>query len=382
MQNMMNQPVDSIEKKSKVKVHKEKDEKKEKVRYLIDDEYFSSHVQQQVMILFVDERYPTRKMQPFIPFISYMRNMLIGIFLFLFVRFPYAQVSIIGIIEIVYTIMILMLRTKAKRLDNIIDVFNTLTNSSFVSLKFLTVCNIDDDNRQQVVGRIMVGVLVINFIGNIVYVVYSIIMTVRDVLGCTGGDDKDETTTAMNSRWKHIIIYEYPVQPLVFDGQREATPIVVEELEEDMNGRPLVMPKPRMLKKSVLKKNVEVSGGVNGMQISIKKLKFSEVEQKEVEGKEREDMNGESIEEKVVFPKKVFIRGKKETMREREESSTKQKVIDDRNQPSSDKMGKKSKDGDVREDIGLYSRYKVEKMEIQDDIIEERISEEEVGLYY
>ena len=111
MNMKLNQPVDSKEKKSEVKDEKEKekddekkdDEKKEKVRYLIDDTYFSSQVQQQVMILFVDERYPTSKIQPFIPFISYMRNLLIGISLFLFAKSPRVQVFIVALIEIVYT---------------------------------------------------------------------------------------------------------------------------------------------------------------------------------------------------------------------------------------------------------------------------------------
>ena len=392
MHNRMNRVVDSKEKKSEAKVlvekseakkEKQKDKKNEKVRRLVDDEYFSSHVQPRTMILFVDERYPTRKIHPFMPFISYTRNMLIGIFLFPFVRYPYAQVSIIGLIEIVYMMIVILYRSKAEKVDNIIDVFNTLTNSSFVSLKLLTVCNIDDNTRQQVVGRLMVIILVINFIGNILYVVYSIIATIVDVLGCTGGDDKYEGIEALNIKWKQsIIIYEYPVQPLVFDGEREATPIVVDEQEEVMNEEWLDLCKLRRVSQLVSKNIKDMNDGVNGGQGSIKKLKFGKVHMKEVKDKDREDLIEDIIEEKVVSSRKVMVGPKNDGMKGREGISQEKKVPEDKTEPLSYKMGEKLDDGDMREDIGLFSEIKGEKMEIRDDIMVEDISEEEGGFYH
>ena len=258
------------------------------------------------------------------PFISYMRNILIGISLFLFVKSPFAQVSIIGFIEIVYTIIIVIFRTKAKKVDNIIDVFNTLTNSSFVSLKFLTLCNIGDDTGQQVLGTLMTIIIVTSIIGNILYVVYSIIITILEVFGYVEGDDKGKLAEGMESKWKQsVIIYEYPAQPLVFDGEREAKPMVVDRCEEDM---------------------------------------MEEIDQ-----------------EKFVSSKKAFIRGEKEeAMAETEESPLNQKVFQGKTELRSNNFGQKSKDGERSEGIGLFPVQKVEERGLQDDFRVEIISEEKV----
>jgi hypothetical protein len=278
-------------------------------------------------------------------------------------------------------ILITIYRTKAKRLDNYIDVFNTLTNSSFVSLKFLTLFKMEDDTRQKVFGRLMVTVLVINFIGNIVYVVYSIIMTVRYAFGCTGKVDKDETTEALNSRWKHIIVYEYPAQPLVFDAQREEPPIVVEELRDVIFERSLVMHKPKRVNQAVAKKNRVFNGVVNVGLRPVKLFKIAVEQKKEMMDKQKEDdMMDDMMEEQVVSPKKEI--GKMHALIEREErdeSPLKKKVLQDKTELSSTNFGQKSKYGELSEGIGLFPVKKIEWMAPQDDIRVENISEEEVA---
>ena len=323
--NILNQSRESKKKNDNRKEEEKKEdkdtkkaEKKEK-KLLIMSEYFSSRIREEVAVLFSVELYPSKKIHPFLPFISYMRNLLVGLSLFAFKKEPFAQVTIILVIEIVYMAIILLYTNKADIADNIIDIFNCVTNSLFVSLKLLTVFSIDDDTRQYVYGRIMAAVLVVNFVGNMVYVVYSICMILIDigrvVVRWYKMSSDDKKMYYMNSKWIDTFIYEFSLQPQAGNGQRVPTPIIVEEPEEGENDIRFIMPRPMRINPPATRNNRVMNERVNRNtfqnsnigQTPINRSSAQEVQKKEVVNGERGDMMMDDIIEPNNTAKKKMM---------------------------------------------------------------------------
>ena len=148
-------------------------------RDLIGDSEFSSKVSKYFLVFFSQLSYPTKRLHPFIPFITLIRSVLISIIVNGFISYPFVQVPMVMMIEISYTVIISLYNNKNDRAEVIVDIFNCAINSLYVTLKFITLFGIDDTMRQKTFGMLMVGVLMIGMTGNFMYVVYSMYMLLK-----------------------------------------------------------------------------------------------------------------------------------------------------------------------------------------------------------
>ena len=301
MQNMVNQ-----ETQNQMKIEKEKKTKEKESRPLVNDPIFSSKLREEMMVLFSDESYPTHVVHSFIPFITYMRNILISLSLFICKSNPYVQVAIILMIEIAYMMVIILYSNKMDVWDNSIDMFNCITNCIYLVLKFITIFGIDDDTRQTYYGKIMVIVLVVNFVGNMVYVVYSICMilidNVKPLVKRYKLKKEEKKICDMNSKWKETLVYEFTVQPQAGNGQRVPTPIIVEEPQDVFHGVPLNMPQPKRISIPVKKKNGLLRAGINVKQ-NREGMMDDFIEERDMNSNKRED---DRMEVRDASPKKVI----------------------------------------------------------------------------
>ena len=288
MQNIFAQP-------KKQERPAEKEPKKKDKRPLKDSDIFSSSLRPQFMVLFSEESYPTKKIHTFIPFISYMRNILIPISVFGLMRMPFVQVSTVMLLEISYMMIIILYRNKIELFDNIIDIFNCCTNTIYILMKFITVFDIDDSTRQNRLGKVMVVVLVVNFIGNMAYVFYSLYLIFKGiglmvVKRCKKSKEQRRVDDSM-SRWKEIIIFEFTIQPQESNDISVIAPVVVVEPPEVVNDIQVVTPRPIEVDPPVPKKNrvVNVPGlRVNALPGRMKKVNVAELHKNKVIKRERE----------------------------------------------------------------------------------------------
>ena len=153
-----------------------------KRRDLIDDVEFSSHMSKYFLVFFSQIAYPTKPLHSFIPFIMLMRSVLISISVFGLVSHPLIQVSVVMMIELCYMVIIIRYNSKNEVSERAIDIFNSVVNSLYIVLKFVTVFDIKDSMRQREFGLTMVVILIVGMLVNIMYVVYSLYAMFRDII--------------------------------------------------------------------------------------------------------------------------------------------------------------------------------------------------------
>ena len=219
---------------------KKEGEKWNKKPSVVEDKAFSSKVSKYFIVYFDEVAHPTRKIHSFIPLIVLMRSVMISISVFALVSIPFLQVSLVLCIEISYTMIVVIFNNKNEVGAKVLDMTSSVINSIYVMFKFVTLFDIDDDTRQEIIGTCMVVLLVANLIASILYVVYSVGILLVDIVKdkCK---DKDEEKERMKSNeesriWCRKFIYEYtrtvsidtPVQADLLPSQPVQTPIVVD----------------------------------------------------------------------------------------------------------------------------------------------------------
>ena len=225
--------------------------KEEEERILIDSIVSSSWMQQHMIVLWSDEHPPAKKIHPFMPLISYTRNILISLSVFGLMDVLYAQLFIVTGVEFVYMSIVILYSNKKEKVDNYVDIFNCCTNATYMILKVTTVFDIEDNTRQVWFGRMMVIVLVTNFIGNMIYVVYSICMMVRKTVLEWKRKYKltkeQKMMDRMKGKWIDTFIYEYSLQPQEMADRRVSTPVEVDEPRRVLGDVPLILPMPTIV---------------------------------------------------------------------------------------------------------------------------------------
>ena len=192
---------------------KNKPTEEEKKPLLIEDKTFRSQVSNAFLVYFEQQQLPTKKIHPFMPFISLMRSILISAVVFGGVTGPLTQVYTVMVVEVGYTVMIVMYNNKSERSEKIIEGYNSMSNSVYLMLKVITIYDIDDDSRQLTYGTVMTVVLMGSMIVNICYIVYSVCMVVIDVgkyiVKKCRESDEEKKKNRCDSVWYETSVYEY-----------------------------------------------------------------------------------------------------------------------------------------------------------------------------
>ena len=93
---------------------------------------------------------------------------------------PWSQLKSTLIIECVYLYFVWIYRMKASRLELIVDIASTMLNVSFILVKLVAFFEMSENTRQNVIGMLAVMCILLNLLINTVYVLYSMIMLLKD----------------------------------------------------------------------------------------------------------------------------------------------------------------------------------------------------------
>ena len=190
-----------------------KDVKEEKGGSFINNKILLSHISKHMVVFFAEQKFPSNKVHLFMPFISFMRDVVKLVLVFLFRYSPYIHVLILIVIEIVYMVIHMIYNNKIDKIGKIVDIINCVSNSLYVILKIATLFPIDDSKRQGTIGIVMLVIVFINIGVNVSFVVYSLIrytihIIKKGIERCRLADEEKKMIDKQ-SKWKVTSIYEY-----------------------------------------------------------------------------------------------------------------------------------------------------------------------------
>ena len=197
-----------------------KESKDEKGDSLINNKILLSNISKHMVVFFAEQKFPSNKVHLFIPFISYMRNLLRLVLVFLLRHSPYSHVLIMAVIEMMYMMIHMKYNNKIDMMEKIVDIINCVSNSLYVILKLVTLFTKDDSKVLETIGMIMVVIVFINIGVNVSFVVYSLIRYMIDIIKkgierCRLTDEQKKKKDK-ESKWKVTLIYEYTDESIVF----------------------------------------------------------------------------------------------------------------------------------------------------------------------
>ena len=196
--------------------------KEEKAGSLVDNELLLSHISKHMIVFFAEQKFPSSKVHLFMPFVSYLRNVVKLVLVFLLRNSPEKQfkhVLILIVIEMMYMMTHMIYNNKIDKIEKIVDGYNCISNSLYVILKMVTLFTKNDNTKPKTIGMIMVVLLFINIGVNVSFVVYSMIRYMIHVIKkgierCRLTDEQKKMNDR-ESKWKETCVYEYTDRDMV-----------------------------------------------------------------------------------------------------------------------------------------------------------------------
>ena len=174
---------------------------------LVDHELFSSNISKHVYIFFSQEKIPTRNIHAFMPFISYVRSLLIPILVLGLVSTKAVQVAVVMVVEVTYMFIYFQNNNKSDVWVMVIDIVNCISNSLYVILKMILF---DNTVSREAVAVMMIWMLMVNMIVNVLFVVFrSGILIKKRWDERRKLTDKEKKENDMKSEWKETCIFRY-----------------------------------------------------------------------------------------------------------------------------------------------------------------------------
>ncbi len=178
-------------------------------------------------VLFEGFARPRSKLALVRPVFEVSRSLLISLSVFLLLSYPWCQVVLAFLVECGMMWLVLKLRVRQSRLHNWVEYFVCASNIIYLILKAVTLCPIDDKTRQVYLRFPMVGIILLNGLINLLFVLISIVELIGGTISQICKKDKQLKKTPTTQA--HPIEQKTPVDV----GSRQQSSIKQSRMPKD-----------------------------------------------------------------------------------------------------------------------------------------------------